>query len=920
MPKRGAWGCYVFEERYYFNHGWGELETRTSFRSTSEASGEGGNGHTTTYTYDAMGRRLTERADPDAFPNEVGITYTYDALGRVVGEIDELGNATAFEYDPVGRRTKVTDALSNETKFTYDANGNRLSMTDANGHLTEYQYDAFNRQINTVYHSGEFTRSEYDALGRRVAEIDEAGRRTEYGYDALGRLIEIRQEHPTENWETENWTITRYAYDEAGNRVSQTDANGHVTRMEYDSAGRRSKLIRPNGDTETYTYDGFGNLAHKIDFNGHRIDYEYDGMDRMTAIDVADTHPSLALPHATDRVEFSYDEDGRRGGHTMRTVSGTVLHEETYLYDARGRLAEKQSPQGNLVYRYNAVGHLTDVESSNLNGLDVRYEYDALNRLAVVEDEGFVPPAVTEYSYDPVGNLENVAYANGVTHIWAYDSRNRLTDLNIHHVIEGAIQSYNYTLNAKGYRTAVVELSGRTSEYTYDNLYRLTEESITAGTADPAPSGTVAYTLDPVGNRLSRNSGLGGIATQSFTYNENDHLGAESYDAAGNVVDSTATNAEGGADSYDFMNRLIRRQKANGTVVDLVYNADGVRVRKRVTPVSGSTTEVAYLIDANNMTGYPQVVERLTSGGTVTAVHTFGLDLISRTTINGAIAETRYYLYDGLGRVRALTDDIGQVTDEYYYDAFGNVLHESGAADNPYRYTGEFYDQDLGQYYLRARYLNTNTGRFNRVDPFEGGIQDPVSLHRYLYGNANPVMFVDPSGNVSLASINFAVIQLGIWASRVAVPSAFVLNRAATRIGNSNLAWAIRSSTNGIWLRSTAIFSRRPAILETGIQFEKFLNPFMTRLGGVAQKTIQVGATKARPDWIFNNVSIVDAKLGQTISSGQFNVFLQWASARGGSITYVTLTRVPPAIKDPLIKAGEAAGVVVNFITLTPVK
>ncbi|GEM_PF-3124231 len=36
-------------------------------------------------------------------------------------------------------------------------------------------------------------------------------------------------------------------------------------------------------------------------------------------------------------------------------------------------------------------------------------------------------------------------------------------------------------------------------------------------------------------------------------------------------------------------------------------------------------------------------------------------------------------------------------------------------------------------------------------DPYRGNPDDPVTLHRYLYGNANPVMYIDPSGEFSIA-------------------------------------------------------------------------------------------------------------------------------------------------------------------------
>jgi len=37
------------------------------------------------------------------------------------------------------------------------------------------------------------------------------------------------------------------------------------------------------------------------------------------------------------------------------------------------------------------------------------------------------------------------------------------------------------------------------------------------------------------------------------------------------------------------------------------------------------------------------------------------------------------------------------------------------------------------------------------MDPFAGNNQDPQSLHKYLYVHNNPVMNIDPSGNMTLA-------------------------------------------------------------------------------------------------------------------------------------------------------------------------
>jgi hypothetical protein len=48
--------------------------------------------------------------------------------------------------------------------------------------------------------------------------------------------------------------------------------------------------------------------------------------------------------------------------------------------------------------------------------------------------------------------------------------------------------------------------------------------------------------------------------------------------------------------------------------------------------------------------------------------------------------------------------------------------------------------------YLRARYYDPSTGTFNRLDPFAGNMQDPQSLHKYLYVHGDPIQGIDPNG------------------------------------------------------------------------------------------------------------------------------------------------------------------------------
>ena len=129
--------------------------------------------------------------------------------------------------------------------------------------------------------------------------------------------------------------------------------------------------------------------------------------------------------------------------------------------------------------------------------------------------------------------------------------------------------------------------------------------------------------------------------------------------------------------------------------------------------------------------------------------YTRGTELISMEKA----AQILYYLFDGHGSVIGLSGSMGNVSDTYRYDAYGNLIAGTGTIDNVYLYNCEEYDKETGLYYLRARYMDPETGTFTQRDTYQGDVYDAVSLHKYLYASANPVVYKDPSGYFSFIEI-----------------------------------------------------------------------------------------------------------------------------------------------------------------------
>ncbi len=88
-----------------------------------------------------------------------------------------------------------------------------------------------------------------------------------------------------------------------------------------------------------------------------------------------------------------------------------------------------------------------------------------------------------------------------------------------------------------------------------------------------------------------------------------------------------------------------------------------------------------------------------------------------------------------------MANSSGTVTKNYSYDAFGVETNPDLADKNPFRYAGEYYDQETKSIYLRARYYSPGLGRFGSEDPIRDG------ENWYLYCGNDPVNFTDPSGN-----------------------------------------------------------------------------------------------------------------------------------------------------------------------------
>jgi len=112
-----------------------------------------------------------------------------------------------------------------------------------------------------------------------------------------------------------------------------------------------------------------------------------------------------------------------------------------------------------------------------------------------------------------------------------------------------------------------------------------------------------------------------------------------------------------------------------------------------------------------------------------------------------------FYMHDRLGSVRQIINTSAGVVKYYTYEPFGETIEHGGTFDNPFQFTGQFFDSEIDEYYLRARQYNPHINRFTTRDPLFGKCREPLTLHVYLYCLNDPVNNTDLTGESMLVDV-----------------------------------------------------------------------------------------------------------------------------------------------------------------------
>ncbi|MDR3436515.1 LysM peptidoglycan-binding domain-containing protein, partial [Telmatospirillum sp.] len=395
--------------------------------------------------------------------------------------------------------------------------------------------------------------------------------------------------------------------------------------------------------------------------------------------------------------------------------------------------------RGNTTYSY-YDGDDRLVLSVDADGFATRTAYYATGQVASVTHYA----TAVSGTYNATTQPTTSASSNDATTKFTYDAAGRLTA-----TTDAAGYAESYGLDAFGDRTQVTNKIGGVTTYTYDAKGNLLTETMAwaTGTASTLANGTAesatvtnAYGYDAFSNRILQveAQGLAEARTTTYVYDNLNRLTSQSvslgaqgyastlyqYDGNGNVVQSTDPNSNKTYSYYDALNRKTAQINALGVLTTYAYDNDSNLSTETVyatpltlvagttptpTPPSGGSRTTIYSYDsANRLIG--TTVLGVTTGGWNGSTYVINpaVGVIPGVADPNGSLVTRQTVYDAAGNVIESIDGNGNKTYNYY-DANGNKI----AQVDPDSYLTTYsYDANgnVTQEYAYANKVNTQSG------------------------------------------------------------------------------------------------------------------------------------------------------------------------------------------------------------------
>lgn len=727
--------------------------------------------------------------------NTLVATSAYDSMGRVVNATDAGGHHVYSSFTLTGQPFRTWGDAATPVQYGYDqVYGDRTTMSTYRGGTGWDQADWPGTGANGGNSPGtaDATTWSFDAAtGLLSSKTDAAGKPVGYTYTARGQLNQrswargLTTTYGYDGATAEQRSITYsdstpalgYTYNRLGQQSEIDDVTGaHL--FTYTAGGKESteqlsagyygsrlltyKLDQTSGDVLNRTIGYTLTIGSTTEQN---LTYDYDPASGRVA-DVA-TQASYAGAAHTFRYGFLPNAELIQSLSVDTGHPFTVTRSFEPQRDVLTAIDTKWSTTTRTRYDYgtNALMQRTSKkQSGDVYGDygDATYQafgYDGRSQLtsaysylgSAADSTKKLPDRQHEYAYDNIGSRQ-----------WSNQTGNStLRDNYTANSLNQYVTRENNTLTVSGTAdsTANVDVSGRTVAAARRGAF-WSDDITVSNVSNPWYGALTVYTgksgAGPNGTDLVRTDvRLAQLAAQLQNF---------SYDADGNLTGDGVWTY-----TWDAENRLIGMSTAAAAVavgfpnraMQFQYDYLGRRVQKLV--YDGNTNQLLlgrrFLYDGWNLIAEYSISSPSSSTLTLTRSYTWGLD-IARTFSDaggvGALLEiadcgskkTYFPTYDGNGNVAAILNaDTGALAAAYEYSPFGELLRSDAPdptmADQPFRFSTKYYDQETRLLYYGHRYYDPRNGRFVGRDP----IEEKGGLHLYAFCSNDAIDHWDFLGN-----------------------------------------------------------------------------------------------------------------------------------------------------------------------------
>lgn len=742
----------IQETDHYGNHRYTEYtEDLEIYREIDEA------GNITGYAYDER-NRLKEKTFPDGStrqfhyndhdqttlviqPDRSNQTFGYDDMRRLCFINHPNGLTISYEYNEEGQLAAMVDTANRKTVLSYDEDDNLVAVQMPDGAQACWKYDALGRCIQATNPEGQVRNIKYDQLSRitsfhlpdgntvkltynaydDVTSAADKHSNIRFEYTPLGKLKKQihQQQELSLLYDTEerlrsvvNGSGRHYYFDynKRGEIISETSFDGTQKKYERDVTGKVIKTLRPGGRFTKYEYDANDNII--------RIEYE-DGSWELYNYYKNGGLQEAANDHST--VRFTRN---KLGFIETEYQNGFTVHSK---YDKSGNRTSITSSAGaNIQLRHNEFGLVNAIHAmaasagrEPLNGAawQAQLKYDHTGK----EIERILPGGITnEWKYDQAGRAQEQKLSkNGIVQSWkkyAWDANNRLTDIfdslsqaNTHfkHDALGNLVLAQYADNAVVHRSA--DATG--------NIYESKDQTDRRYNAAGAllESRKYFYKYDEEGNLTGKTDKINNRKTRFEWY------------ANGNLKKVVRPDGKEITFYYDALGRRTKKcfenkitrwiWDGNTPLHEWTYDE-----KDEPAPVINEWGEITWNREEPNPANLPA------ENTGITWVFEADRSLPCAKIENG---KSYSIIHDHLGTPRESYDASGKKVWECELDIYGRAQVIVGDKNFiPFRYEGQYEDEETGLYYNRFRYYNPEDGRYISKDPVS--IAGGLNVYAYV--------------------------------------------------------------------------------------------------------------------------------------------------------------------------------------------